>query len=63
MDPTMDGHTLWAGSTGLAAIRLGRKFLGIEIDQHWFDVSCRKIEAELSAREAGEDMMEALGLA
>ena len=38
-------------------------FLGIEIDQHWFDVSCRKIEAELSAREAGEDMMEALGLA
>jgi site-specific DNA-methyltransferase (adenine-specific) len=52
-----------AGSTGLAAIRLGRKFLGIETDQHWFDVSCRKIETELNDREAGEDMMKALGLA
>jgi DNA modification methylase len=49
-----------AGSTGLAAIRLGRKFLGIEIDQHWFDVSCRKIETEVRAKESGEDFMEAL---
>jgi DNA modification methylase len=49
-----------AGSTGLAAIRLGRKFLGIGIDQHWFDVSCRKIEAEVRAKESGEDFMEAL---
>jgi hypothetical protein len=37
--------------------------LGFEIDQHWFDASCRKIEAELRDREAGEDLMEALGLA
>jgi DNA modification methylase len=51
-----------SGSTGVAAVRLGRKFLGIEIDQHWFDVSCRKIEAEVRAREAGDDIMEALGL-
>jgi DNA modification methylase len=55
LDPFMG-----AGSTGLAAIRLGRKFLGIEIDQHWFDVSCRKIETEVRAKESGEDFMEAL---
>jgi site-specific DNA-methyltransferase (adenine-specific) len=55
LDPFMG-----AGSTGLAAIRLGRRFLGIEIDQHWFDVACRKIEAEVRAKESGEDFMEAL---
>jgi DNA modification methylase len=51
LDPFMG-----SGSTGLAAIRLGRKFLGIETDQHWFDVSCRKIETELSDREAAAYM-------
>lgn len=55
LDPFMG-----AGSTGLSAIRLGRKFLGIEIDQHWFDVACRKIEAKVQAKESGEDFMEAL---
>ena len=55
LDPFMG-----AGSTGLAAIRLGRKFLGKEIDQHWFDVACRKIEDEVRAKESGEDFMEAL---
>jgi site-specific DNA-methyltransferase (adenine-specific) len=51
-----------AGSTGLAAVRLRRKFLGIEIDPHWFDAACRKIESEVKAREAEDDPMEALGL-
>lgn len=54
-DPFMGG-----GSTGLAAIRSGRKFLGVELEQHWFDVACRKIEAEVLAKESGDDMMETL---
>ena len=55
LDPFMG-----AGITALAAIRLGRTFLGIEIDQHWFDVACRKIETEVRAKESGENVMETL---
>ena len=42
LDPFMGG-----GITGVAAIRLERKFIGVELDQHWFDYSCRRIDAEL----------------
>ena len=35
-----------SGTTGIAALRLGRQFIGIEIDERWFDVACRRIEAE-----------------
>lgn len=34
-----------SGTTGAAAIKLGRQFIGIEIDQKYFDEACRKIEA------------------
>jgi site-specific DNA-methyltransferase (adenine-specific) len=34
-----------SGTTGVAAIRLGRKFLGVEIDPKHFDTACRRIEA------------------
>lgn len=35
-----------SGTTGIAAIRLGRKFIGVEIEERWFDIACRRIEAE-----------------
>jgi 16S rRNA G966 N2-methylase RsmD len=37
----------FAGSctTGVAALMRGRKFIGIEQDQAWFDYGCRRIEA------------------
>lgn len=41
LDPFMG-----SGTTGVAALRLGRKFIGIEIEPRWFDVACRRIEAE-----------------
>lgn len=31
-------------STGIAAVRSGRKFIGIELEQKWFDISCKRIE-------------------
>ncbi len=34
-----------SGTTGVAARRMGREFMGIEIEQHHFDVACRRIEA------------------
>jgi DNA modification methylase len=35
-----------SGTTGVAALRLGRKFIGIEIEERWFEIACRRIEAE-----------------
>lgn len=33
-----------AGWVGEAALRLGRKFIGIELDKHWADVATRRLE-------------------
>lgn len=40
LDPCMG-----SGTTGIAALRAGRPFFGIEKDQRHFDDSCRRIEA------------------
>jgi site-specific DNA-methyltransferase (adenine-specific)/modification methylase len=42
LDPFMG-----SGTTGVAAVKLGRKFTGIEIDEQYFDIACRRIEAAL----------------
>jgi site-specific DNA-methyltransferase (adenine-specific) len=34
-----------AGTTGVAAVKLKRRFIGIEIDPGYFDIACRRIEA------------------
>lgn len=41
LDPFMG-----SGSTGVACVRLGRPFVGIEIDPGYFDIACARIEAE-----------------
>lgn len=46
-----------AGSTGLAAIKAGRKFVGIEIDRDYFEISCRRL-AELQSAKLPEHMTE-----
>lgn len=43
LDPYMG-----SGTTGIAALRLGRTFVGIEIEPKFFDIACRRIEAEAS---------------
>jgi DNA modification methylase len=43
LDPFMG-----SGTTGIAAARLNRKFVGIEIDRNYFDIACRRIERELA---------------
>lgn len=40
LDPYMG-----SGTTGVAAVRRGRPFIGVEIDQTHFDNACRRIEA------------------
>jgi site-specific DNA-methyltransferase (adenine-specific)/modification methylase len=39
LDPYMG-----SGSCGVAAIHLGRKFIGIEIEPRYFDIACERIE-------------------
>ena len=34
-----------SGTTGVAAIQMGRRFIGIEREQKYFDAMCRRIEA------------------
>jgi site-specific DNA-methyltransferase (adenine-specific) len=35
-----------AGSTGIAAARMGRRFVGVELDKHWYDVACQRMADE-----------------
>lgn len=39
---------LGSGTTGVAAVRAGRQFIGIERDVKWFDLSCRRISDTLA---------------
>ena len=39
LDPFMG-----SGTTGVAAVKLGCKFIGIEIEPKYFDIACRRIE-------------------
>ena len=34
-----------SGTTGIAAVKLGIRFVGIEIDDEYFSIACRRIEA------------------
>lgn len=36
---------LGSGTTGVACSKLGRSFIGIEIEPKYFDIACRRIEA------------------
>lgn len=33
-----------SGTTGVAALRLGRRFVGVELDPHWFNVARDRID-------------------
>lgn len=37
-----------SGTTGVAAVKLGHRFIGIEIHEPFFDLACRRISAALS---------------
>lgn len=39
LDPFMG-----SGTTGVACVQLGRKFIGIEINEPYFDIACKRIE-------------------
>lgn len=39
LDPFMG-----SGTTGVACAEMGRKFIGIELDEEYFDIACKRIE-------------------
>jgi len=43
LDPFMG-----SGSTGVASVQMGRKFVGIEREPKYFDIACRRIEQAVS---------------
>src|ERR1700690_2963607 len=62
LDPFMG-----SGTTGVAAIQLGRKFIGIEKDPKYFDIACQRIEqavaqGQLFAPRPHKQVQESLGL-
>lgn len=42
LDPFMG-----SGTTGVACVKLGRKFVGIEIEPKYFDIACKRISSAL----------------
>jgi site-specific DNA-methyltransferase (adenine-specific) len=51
LDPFMG-----SGSTGVAAIQMGRKFIGIEREPKYFDIACKRIEQAVSQPRLFEDV-------
>jgi len=46
---TVLDFTMGSGTTGVAAMNTGRRFVGIEMDDAYFDMACDRIEAALAA--------------
>ena len=63
-DFTDPGELIWdpycgSGTTGVACLRLGRRFVGHEMQPHYAEVACERLRAEedgqtLHARRAGQ---------
>jgi site-specific DNA-methyltransferase (adenine-specific) len=52
---TNEGNTaldpfMGSGTTAVACVRTGRKFIGVELDPGYFDTACRRLEKEWAAR-------------
>jgi DNA modification methylase len=44
-----------SGTTGVACVNLGRKFIGIEKERKYFDLACRRIEQAYAQGRLFED--------
>ncbi len=49
-DGTVGDFYMGSGWVGVACVRLGRKFIGIEICEEYFDIACRRIERAYEER-------------
>jgi len=44
-------NTMGSGSTGIACINTNRKFIGIELDEKYYDISCKRIKDAIKEKE------------
>jgi site-specific DNA-methyltransferase (adenine-specific)/modification methylase len=51
LDPFMG-----SGTTGVAAIQMGQKFIGIEKDENYFELACKRIEQAVAQPRLFEDV-------
>jgi len=58
-DPTILDPFMGSGTTGVACIRTGRKFIGIELDPGYFQIAVDRIQKELDQREGTGPLMKA----
>jgi len=49
-DDTVLDFTMGSGSTGVACINTGRNFIGIELDEGYFDIAQKRIQAAQAAK-------------
>lgn len=42
--PVVCDPFMGSGTTGVACAKLGRKFIGVEIEERYFDIACKRIE-------------------
>lgn len=49
---TVLDNTMGSGSTGVACVNTKRKFIGIEIDEHYFSVSVERIDRAIKDKES-----------
>lgn len=58
---TILDFTMGSGSTGVAAVQTGREFIGIELDDNYFDIASKRIsEAKESVRDIEDDQTKTL---
>jgi site-specific DNA-methyltransferase (adenine-specific) len=50
-DSTILDPFMGSGTTGVACVKTGRKFIGIELDRGYFDISVKRIEKALQERD------------
>ena len=48
---TVLDFTMGGGSTGVACVNTGRKFIGIELDKGYFDIAKERIEKSIRERD------------
>jgi DNA modification methylase len=48
-------NTMGSGSTGVAAIKCGREFIGIEMDSEYYKIAKERIESTVPVQEVAQD--------
>ena len=48
-------NTMGSGTTGVAAVRSGRDFIGIEMDQKYYEIAKQRIEDSVPVEEVAQN--------